>query len=293
MSAFNARDPLPKEARAKLVRLVGEAADAQAVAGNASNRIGALRKQISFADGHPPDLDQINAEIARLTKVLKAADDRHRVLAGLCADVEHWLHDGNHVALEMAASDRAPKPAAGKTYLDEVYGIRAEIDATRNEIAATLHVPVPNAYLKTLAKEYVEELVATGKPIVRFDGGRLIVKFGDAKSWGVPQDASVPYLAWMHPNVFLERMEQVIDRMGERPNALMPEVKEQRLSEARAKLEGLERREEMFIEAAAADGIEVLRRASVDPYALLNVTVAQPKLTPRIRIKPEKRSKVA
>src|SRR4051794_14894239 len=68
------QDPLPAEARAKLVALQGQATDARDAAASASRRLNELRQKLGYGDRPPPDAPGIEVEMSRLS-ALRAAQD--------------------------------------------------------------------------------------------------------------------------------------------------------------------------------------------------------------------------
>jgi hypothetical protein len=80
-------------------------------------------------------------------------------------------------------------------------------------------------------------------------------------------------LCWLAPASVLSALKREIEAAGAPVNAMPAAERIKRISELEAQLLALERREEVLVSCAAADGTEVLRRPDANPMAVLGIVV--------------------
>jgi hypothetical protein len=273
--ATERRDVLPPAARAKLIRLEGEASDARDAANSAAKRMGELRKALTYSANPPPNAAALDVELTRLDKQRSAQDRRHRELAALTTNISDWLRSLRNVVLEPVR----PVPVTltkNVSLPDMITSVQDDIGVVQSQLYAIEHAPPPVAELKQSAREYVAGLAQRGRPRVSADGKGLRVHFSDPEAFGVSNKSSLPFLAWLHQDAMVAALVREIDGMRPHPGALTGEQKTQRMAAARQKLEALERTEEQLITLAQEQGFAVLRRADASPAAVLGVTVTRP-----------------
>lgn len=143
----------------------------------------------------------------------------------------------------------------------------------------TRAAPQPKAAQKALAKAFVKDLAAKGRPKIQVDNrGQFAATFHDPKAdfdWGATPLFIAQALAWLDEEGMVKRLEAEIDLMPDAPLALSKTAQGKRLSELTAELDGLERREEALVASAALAGQDVLRRPDASPSAVLGVKVVR------------------
>jgi hypothetical protein len=83
-------------------------------------------------------------------------------------------------------------------------------------------------------------------------------------------------IAWLFKDKLIDGLSSEIDALADDDNALDDEARAHKIASLQeAKLEA-ERTEEALIEAAAAEGVTVMRRHSPDPRAVLGLSSALP-----------------
>lgn len=277
---------LPHKAAAKLAALDGASIDARDAMLSATRRIGDLEKALNRSGNPPEDAAGVEFELGRLRAVRQQQSRRHSELAATVSAIGQWLHTVPPFAtLEMA------KPTTVNRRKDEtlpaaIARTRDEINDAQQELRVVRTAPLPKADLKVKAAAYVQGLVERGRPkISAGNDGVFKVSFEDRNSYVASSCASMAtLLAWLHPDEMTARLEQEIDALPENKSALTAQDKEARVSELKANLDALERMEEALVEAAIAEGIDVMRRSNASPLAVLGVAfaVSKPK-TERVR----------
>jgi hypothetical protein len=237
-----------------------------------------LRKGLDYADRPPPNAPGIEIEIGRLHAVREVQDRRHRAYADLVAQIEGWLTSLPPGTILELARIKPATTQTGESLNDAVARYRAEIESTSAVLEAVMAAPPPKAILKEQAARHVEALAKRGRPRLSAPNGELDVKFGDPGSFAPGTSASVTaMLAWLHGPAMVARLVAEIDKMPDNPNAMNAEQKAERIASLKGSLDDLERREEATIEAALAQGLDVLRRVDASPLAVLGVVPAKVK----------------
>ena len=80
-------------------------------------------------------------------------------------------------------------------------------------------------------------------------------------------------LCWLAPTSVLAALKREIEAAGAPVNAMPAAERIKKIGELEAQLLALERREEVLVSCAAADGTEVLRRQDANPMAVLGVVI--------------------
>lgn len=227
-----------------------------------------LREQI----GHNPELEsQCEAEIARLRGRLETMQQRHRALADLSANIRAYLDS----LPSRAAIEAAPRL---KLRLKDDESLKHAIDRIRSEIA-DLHrererakrAELPIIDRKRAARAYVDSLTKKGAPQIIATHDRFDVQFSPNSFTPKPDMAAL--LAWLHPDLFRQKLCEQIDSMPKPTNALSSDDKKARLKELKAQVYQLELQEEALIEKAADEGFELARRSDASPQAILGILV--------------------
>lgn len=252
---------LPEKARAKLLAISGVATDARAAAASANGR----RKDLLGNRGDP----EVEIEIARLTQQQAHHDHRYRELSGLAAQITQWLTAQPPSAKFEITKSHSPEIRKGETLQRAVARVRAEIVEVQQQLRATRSAAMPKDDAKVAARAYVDALIAKARPSVKLSGGALEVDFSSNDSYGASTRRAVELMAWLHPEQFVARLEAEIDALPEAKVSMSAEAKRARAAELVDVIDQLERDEEALIAKAEADGIEILRRATASPLAVL------------------------
>lgn len=165
---------------------------------------------------------------------------------------------------------RTAAPRKGETVQQAVVRVRAEIAEAQQQLRATRSASLPKEDAKTLARAYVDSLAAKARPRVKLAGGTLDVSFA-SDDYAPNTGRMIAIAAWLHPDQFVARLEAEIDALPEPELSLSPEQKRQRVAELTESIDQLERDEEALIVRAEEDGIEILRRATASPLAVLGL----------------------
>jgi hypothetical protein len=158
---------------------------------------------------------------------------------------------------------------------DELTRLRADIEATKANIAAEQARPVPLAEVEARLDATITGLRAQAQRLVhasnlvRAEGGPLAAVLANAQVPGFVLAAVVapgPLTSWLR-----EQALATAERMGAPVDA---ETRAKRLAELRGKLADLERREAELMWSADEKGLELPWRPDMNPAAVLGLDAA-------------------
>jgi hypothetical protein len=258
-------DRLPEAAAAKLVAIAGAATDATDAANAAQARLNCTRNP---------------TEAARLRATIAAQRRRAETFGALSSSIAQWL-----AALPDAVLEPSPPvtvaPRKDETVSAAISRVRDEFVAATNHLRAVRSAPMPKADIKSCARDLVRALSRDGRPQIVVDRERDVfdVVFIDPRDFdfGIPPVPLARLLAWLAPEPMLAALERDIDALPEAQASMPAAQRTRRLAEISARIDQLEREEEALVESAQAQGLDVLRRESASPAAVLGVAVAQAK----------------
>jgi hypothetical protein len=267
--------PLPDAARAKLLALVDQEVEAQAIAAATGKRIAGHNKALSYNPLHP-NREAMEQEIGRLQQQLGEQQQRYADLARLNTGLRDFLERlPANATVKAAPAVKVSLGKGGETYLSAVERVREAITTATKQSFAVHRAGLPAADQKAAVAAAVRDLAAKGKPKLRIDHSGVELSFG-GKGFTTLSSAEVfGFLAWTDPQGLIERLESEIDTMPRAALELSPADKAKRAAELRAELDNLERREEALITAAAELGQVIQRRLNADPAAILGVIVIE------------------
>ena len=259
---------LPDAAQTKLELVRMEAIDAR----DASINLARQLKEIEYAtEGTDPSAAD-KTRVSLLRERLREAQSRDFVMRNLMGNLNLFvsrLAANQAILVSMFDKRSLPKRKRSADPAEALESIRSEIETTKNEIAATERAPIAGKTRRAAVKKYLEGLVHTGMPKVRLEpNGEARIRLGGGLDNVALADARGHHLLGLMLNLF--GMDEVLDKLAprepERPDAITPAQRDERLTELRDKLLMLEREEESLIDSSG-----VLRRADADPRAVLGV----------------------
>jgi hypothetical protein len=148
--------------------------------------------------------------------------------------------------------------------------VRREISQLQAELA-TVKAALPSRYeIEQALDVEIARLAALAKPRIVFQGDGVRVQWPDALAHlgAAPPNSVTAMLAAMFP---LELRALFSDQLKALPDGMSSREKARRLDELERDLLRLERDEEAPVEAAMAAGLEVDRRPTASPYAVLGL----------------------
>jgi hypothetical protein len=249
---------LPSAAKEKLEALHHAGVEAGDAAASANRRLNSLSA----------DQDRKRLEAARSLHQAK-----HDTLNRIVMRCRQWLTTlPAGTVLESATSVNA-KAAEGLTLLETIEQTRAAIVAAENHLRTIRGATAPKAELNAQAAALVQSMRARGWPKVFAEP--FSVAWSDPRQdFIVTRDELARYLAWLDPAAMTKRLEEEIDALRVE-NPIASEQKAARTAELTARIADLEIQEECLIVAAASQGVEVLRRPTASPAAVLGVVIKQ------------------
>jgi hypothetical protein len=266
---------LPEEARQKLLLIDGLASDADDLANVAQDRLNKIARFSGGAD---------NPHAVRLAAKVAVQSDRHRALLDLVHAIERWLRAvPPQVEFEMVA-DALPSLGDGETFEEAVVRVRAKIGEMT---VARFHVTQtrePRAILKERLRDQVRRLAGDARPSLRLERGLTEAVWVDQRAdFGLREAYLVGMLAWLDPEKMDAALSAMVDDLPD-TGTMTADEQAKALADLDGELEELQRAEESLIEAAFADGVDVLRRAGAEPRCVLGlrvVTEQRPARRPR------------
>jgi hypothetical protein len=161
--------------------------------------------------------------------------------------------------------------AKGETFALAIAKVRTEIFALSQQLAKVRAAPLPTADQIKLAEEYVARRGAVTGPRIGVVRDQLQLQWHDDVI--ASRQDLIGTLCWLAPTSVLAALKREIEAAGAPVNAMPAAERIKKIGELEAQLLALERREEVLISCAAADGTEVLRRQDANPMAVLGVVI--------------------
>jgi hypothetical protein len=255
---------LPAAAQVKLSKLDVSRMVAEDATRAATSRLSNLPR-----DADPQMRDQLTSERDR-------HGARHRAISALMNKLNQWLFElrlppGTVLEVVPAADI---KLRDGETLFDAVEATRNQISSLQGQLAVIRAAPLPLPDQFKAAEAFVAKLAATVKPtvgVMRDDQIRL--GFRDSVIGGT--DDVVALLCEIFPEAVRAWLERKIEEAPRVVGAMPASERIARVAELEKTLCELEQREELVIEMAAKQGIEILRRVDASPPVVLGLVIAK------------------
>ena len=244
--------------------------------------------------------DRQAANVAQLEKMpplegdgrlLVEREELRRLNAELAALVatgqERWRLEFQDIALLEALRDYAADHGAALTPCAAAQATARDLDALRanvlelaEKVRDVSFAAYPSAWAKQRAREQIEALADRGRPDVMplIDSGQKIVfasKTLPELAENLPDTQAL--LFWLNRDALLEAIGREIDENSDDATALAPEDRKPRRMALLAQLLEAERAEEAAVVAAEAEGMEIFRRADLDPRGFFECDGAAPR----------------
>lgn len=240
------------------------------------NRVLALQKRIKDLDlqignaGEGTDLRPWQDEIARQRKRIVVAQSEHTELARVHATVRSWIHQLSVHASYEEVGPHTIKLVPGETHTKMVDGLRKQIEeltSQRNEASNSVE-PIQDIYAKLDA--HVDTLAAQGVPTLLCRDGQITVQYNKNPAL---------HMAWVDPEQMKKRHHEMADVQRKRElmsghTVLTAAERKLSIGALTEKIVTLERKEEVIIRDAAAQGITIPRRENASPMAILSIRPA-------------------
>jgi hypothetical protein len=156
--------------------------------------------------------------------------------------------------------------------------VRSQIANANTEITRLRTAPCTADEIRAAVLAKVEQLAAQGAPHISSDSGTVTIRFADEPQFAdpgtvmsAPAGSNSKMLAWLFPDQMLARLTAGLDDVV--PGGVSKEEREQRTAELNAEVRELEHAEEALVTQAIEQGLDVHRRPTASPFALLGVEV--------------------
>jgi hypothetical protein len=261
---------LPEAARKKLSALSIAADEAAVLVNTALSRIKELRDRRANIALDPKAVAEIDQQIADFQASQRGHQERRTALAATVGSIQRWLERQPDFE---PARPVAPVLRSGETLDQALERVRKDISIANAQLDATMAAPLPKRDLHERLAGYVRDLAEQGRPKINAERGNLSVSFGNPRAYTQPSSHDfMTAVAWLMPDLLLERLKAELDRVPEPALVLSPAQKAARSVELSDRIDNLERQEEALIERAAAEGRYLARRHNASPAAVLGVT---------------------
>jgi hypothetical protein len=282
---------LPEPARQKLLLIESLSDEALDLGSSAQTRLNDLARKYPSLSGDSPN-------VARLAAAAADADHRRAELHSLISSCVRWVKSLSPDApLDVIPTPAPMAIADGETPTPEeiVTKIRSRIGELTIERLEVQKLPEPKSVLKQRLRAQVAKLAEQAKPVLQFDRNKAdVAVFADPKAdFGLSPGYLAGMLAWLDGDRLIAKLDEMIDAAIDDTDALTSEQQAQELAELSAQIEVLGRQEEALIEAAFAQGVDVLRRARADPACVLGVRARIAAPVARARARPVRESAAA
>ncbi|UVO28343.1 hypothetical protein [Bradyrhizobium arachidis] len=268
---------LPKGVQAKLLHLDDAAHQAQALISSTIRRVGELeRLLVNNPDG--PSSDAIREEITLLRRKQSNHADRYRECADVNAAIRRYLESlPANVVVEDAKRTKV-KLKPGENYSTAVERVRREIAGLVSERLRVQQAGLPIEEIREKARDWITQRSRLARPYVTANHDQFTVRFDVyVENAPIPITDVAAIMAWLYPERFAKKINEIIDQMPKPVLALSAEEKSQRLREIKGSLYELEVEEESLISAAEEQGHIIARRVTADPKAILGLVLNRSK----------------
>ena len=228
------------------------------------------------------EVTKIEAEMAERREVQARLRSRWDAIAALLRDIDIYLHGAPRGALKAAAD---PAPARAANPAAAVEAARARLGDLGCEVAAIWQAPLTAAELKAAAAREIAALAERGAPVIEAGDGSLRWPAQTQAVHGMTESgpvmshfelpAALPFMAWLHRDALLDRVEAAIDALA-LDGAMTAAERAEREAELLAEILAAERGEERAIEQASDAGLGIDRRPDADPRAVLGIDGPRP-----------------
>lgn len=153
--------------------------------------------------------------------------------------------------------------------------LREQLVALHVELANISQAPLTLVELKERARQQIDKMAASAAPRIKVERGEFSMSFGSTDAFvpGTPANEVAAILAWLHRDAMIAAIEQQIDAMPIK-GSVSADERVQRAADIQLELLRIERMEEAAIVIAAERGIEIERRETASPWAVLGITIA-------------------
>lgn len=264
---------LPKAVQLKILRLEDAEHQAQALISTTVRRIGELERSI-FNNPGGDKTDALRQEVTLLREKLDDHTDRHRSLTDLNAAIRRYLELLPANAVLSDAKRAKVRPKANESFQSAVDRVRREIAILVSERFRVQQAGLPIEEIRAKARDWVARCAKTARPRIVATHNEFAISFDvyDERA-SVPLHDMAAVMAFLYPERFLKRINDVIEQMPKPTLAMTAEQKAKRLREIKDLLYGLEMDEEFYISSAEEEGQTIDRRPTADARAILGLVV--------------------
>jgi hypothetical protein len=288
---------LPAKSRLRLRRILGIAVDAESAFQSVIDRQGRIREELgevrsqqqqaiavarqltdqpedhaAAASEFDPVLAELQGELTKLEAERQKRETRRTDAAQLVAQLRSFLEQATSRNAPLTPYSQPP-PALrnGESPLEAVRRVRDEIAALERELVQLRRAALPSGELRQRIRQYVSELGKAGMPSVFADGGQFRIDWppGSQMPMGTVGPGAACVVAALFPDALVAVLDSQVERIS--GTGLASNDRAKREDEIHDRLLSLQRTEESLIELALDNDLDVVRRPSAAPEAVLNL----------------------
>jgi hypothetical protein len=285
---------LPPVARAKFQRLTAASADCEALITASIARTKPLEVALSDAiarlnytdpKADPDGAKAIEAEIEELRAQYQRLDRERATRQATKQNLDQTISAlrevfllGGRITWPVREVHVDARPRDGEDLKAAILRTRDEISVALSELRALRNAAGTLEELGVQILHEVERKAARGRPRVTVNAGKVGIAWPDVIALGprdavigAPQGAASDQFCWLFQEQVAKQL--VTDLIAALPDGggISEAERAPAIAELEARIMELEHTEEALIEQAFAAGIEVHRRASASPWALLGI----------------------
>lgn len=279
---------LPSTARAKYQRLCAQADDAETLARacqarrvTIEDRYASTARRASYIDQRADpqgaealrlELEQARVELEQVETDLRHRNDAVRAAQQVVIRVQDFL--AVHMIGPVRAAAVTAEPRKNEDVRAAIARVRTQLATAQNEVTQVKSVPPTQQEIRDQLRQEVQRLMDAGTPHWSYDQGRINVQWPDASPYGspasvltAPAGSASALVAALFPDQMFALLTRGLDDMP----GLSATERAHRIDELTQQISQLELQEEGLVEQAVAQGIEVFRRGSASPWAVLGI----------------------
>lgn len=278
---------LPPKALAKYTgNLMASAAEIDTVARAATMRASELDHRMAFAAPPPDERNRnpnaMSAEAIQLKTEIEEQRARAAVhhaksaaIKQLLTNIENWRRDFKP-GFKLVDAKPVELPKLTENSFQQAVGeIRVQIGELDKERRHLASATPTKAEQHEAARRYVDDLARKAKPTIRATHGKkLELTFGHAHSLLNSANVTAAIMAWVSPEQYLAR---IIEALDAQPVGYVMSAEEvaKKTEFLRSETLRLERIEEATITLASRHDMEITRRPTASPLAVLEVEMVR------------------
>jgi hypothetical protein len=217
---------------------------------------------------------EVGAEEQRRSTLNARRANAEQVLSQLQAAIPLLVERGGG---QLRAVTITAQPRRDESLKDAILRLRRDIANANSELSALRNAPLPPADIKAEIVRQVAAMADQGRPALRLDGGTVEVAWPDValfsnpgQPMAAPNGGASKLLCWLFQDQITAALTNGVDDVV---GGITKSERERRTAELNNTIRDLEHQEESLVTQALDAGLDVHRRPTASPFALLGLEV--------------------